>query len=187
MVWLNGFSGRSMSSGTSVLCAPSLQSWWKRQHQDGMTVHCQNFSCAANINSRAHNTLRKCIKNVICQVTSLSVSECQVVQNWNQEIYLLLNKWPYYMLITLCTPATALEIICIWASCIHHIQQICIVYYRAIVWYSCHRDLCCLSCLRLSSLRFLYATKGHTQPKDLIQHHLFPHSIVTVLEQMGID
>lgn len=187
IVWLNGFSRPNMSSGTSVLCAPSLQSWWVRQHQDVMTVRSQNFSCAANINSKAHNTLKKRIEDVICQVTSLSFSECQVVQNWNQEICLLLNKWPHYMLITLCTPATALEIICIRASCIHHIQQICIIYQRAIIWHSCHRDLCCLRCIRLSSLRFLYATKEPTQPEDLIQHRLFPHSIVTVLEQMGID
>lgn len=134
IVWPNWFPGAKYELRyISFMC--SLTAKWMggtAPEWDDSRQPTPNFSCAANINLKAHNTLKKCIKDVIHQVTSLSFPECQIVQNWNEEKkdYLPLNKGPHYILTTLCTLATALEPICVQNSCIHHIRQICIVYYR---------------------------------------------------------
>lgn len=65
-----GFQGPNMSSDTSAIDAASLQSEWVRQHQNRMTACSQNFSCAANMNSNAHNTSKKHTKDAICQALS---------------------------------------------------------------------------------------------------------------------
>lgn len=87
---------------------------------------------SANINWNALKTSNKSVKDVVCQVTSFSSSECQILPNWEQEIkdYLPLNRGLHYTVKALCTLARALETTCTQTICIHHNRQICTVYQR---------------------------------------------------------